>query len=413
MQEDLIDRLEALVIGNPDFEEVERAFGGFCPFEAMRVEKHEIRHSNFLAYYINPNRPHGFGTECLKAMMRSVAKAYRQWPSALDERAITPLDFHVMDFEGAGVHREWRSVDLLVELPDRKMIVALELKIDAREHGNQLQRYRDTVEEAYPERDGWHQILVYLTKTGSEPSETGEGWFALELAEVAREFDRVVAGGGGTDAARAYLGAYLAMLRRHHLPNERLDDLAAKLWDQHREALLFLMDRSPQGGSGIFGRLYEQREQLARDMSAAAGTTVVLDDSTRTILRFAVPAWDTVPNMLSATGWTGSKRVILIELAPSNGRDAIRMRFVLGPADPTIRQLFYLLLEKGGLKSKRQQITTAWTRIANETLVAKLNESEQDPDTLTADVVRKAIAYMVREVPKATAALRLESGEAP
>lgn len=261
MQKDLFDGLEALVINNSAFDEIDAAFDRFCPFEALGVVGHEIRHSNFLAYCLDPARPHGFGAECLKGVMRAVARAYRNWPSVLDERAITPLDFHLMDFDTTRVEREWRSIDLLVVLPDAKMVIAFELKIDAKEHGQQLRRYRAAVQEHYPGREGWHEILVFLTKRGSEPSKFGEGWFALELSDVAKELDRIVANGLGRDTARDHLASYLAMLRRHHLPNDRLDDLAAKLWSQHREALQFLMERSPQGGAGIFGRLYEDRKR--------------------------------------------------------------------------------------------------------------------------------------------------------
>lgn len=406
MQEDLIDGLEGLVINNPAFDEIDAAFDRFCPFEALGVTGHEIRHSNFLAYCLDPARPHGFGAECLKGVMRAVARAYRHWPSALDNRAIAPLDFHLMDFDAARVEREWKSIDLLVELPGPKMVIAFELKIDAKEHGQQLRRYRAAVQEYYPAGAGWHEILVFLTKRGSEPGEHGEGWFALELAAVAKELDRVVANGVGVDTARDHLSSYLAMLRRHHLPNDRLDDLAAKLWSQHREALLFLMERSPQGGAGIFGRLYDAREELAHTLSTAARVPVVLDDSTRTNIRFAIPAWDMYPNMLKATGWTASNRLLLLELAPDGDRNAIRMRFVIGQGDPAARKQLYGTLDAGGLKSKRTKITDTWTRLATETLVDKLDESEEDPDLIYERVVAKLASFGARMVPKADSALK-------
>lgn len=406
MQQDLIDGLEALVINNSVFDEIEAAFDRFCPFEALRVVGHEIRHSNFLAYCLDPGRPHGFGAECLKGVMRAVAHAYRNWRSVLDERAITPLDFHLMDFDTARVEREWKSIDLLVVLPDAKMVIAFELKIDAKEHGQQLRRYRAVVQENFPAREGWHEILVFLTKRGSKPSESGEGWFALELAEVAKELDRIVANGVGGDTARDTLASYLTMLRRHHLPNDRLDDLAAKLWSQHREALQFLMERSPEGGAGIFGRLYEEREALANRLSEQVGMAVVLDDSTRTNIRFAVPAWDSYPNMLTAADWTASNRLLLLELAPDGDRNAIRVRFVIGQGDPAVRQKLYSALDSAGLKSRRTKITDTWTRLATETLISKLDESEEDPDTVYTQVIERLGSYVARTVPKADAALK-------
>ncbi|KYC32361.1 hypothetical protein A0J57_10555 [Sphingobium sp. 22B] len=406
MKKDLIDDLEALVINNPAFNEIDAAFDRFCPFEALGVVGHEIRHSNFLAYCLDPARPHGFGSECLKGVMRAVARAYRNWPSALDQRAITPLDFHLMDLDAAQVEREWkRSIDLFVVLPDQRMVIAFELKIDAKEHGQQLRRYRLAVEEHYPATEGWDNLLVFLTKRGDEPGEHGEGWFALELAEVAIELDRIVEAGLGGDAARDQLASYLAMLRRHHLPNDRLEEYAAKLWSQHREALEFLMERSPQGGAGVFGLLYERREELARMLSEAAGVSVVLDDSTRGNIRFAVPRWDGYPDMLTAIRWTSSNRLLLLELAPDGDRNAIRMRFVIGQGDPAIRQKLYAVLEQFGITSRRKTITSAWTRLQTETLVSKLNDSEEDQEVIVEQVIKKVIAYGKSVVPKVDAAL--------
>ncbi|MEJ7776799.1 MAG: PD-(D/E)XK nuclease family protein [Sphingomicrobium sp.] len=403
MQDDIIDGLEKLVIDNPTFDEIVGWFNCFCPFEALGVVRHEIRHSNFLAYCMDPNRPHGFGEECLKGAMRAVARAYRRWPSVLNERAITPLDFHLMDFERARVFREWKGVDLLVLLPDHKMVIAFELKIDAKEHSQQLRRYRASVNDQYPGRDGWNQILVFLTKRGTEPSDTGEGWFALGLEDVAKEMDRVVETGVGEEFARNQLSSYVTMLRRHHLPNERLDELAAKLWSQHREALAFLMERSPQGGAGIYGRLFEEKAALASKISEAAGLPVVLDDCTRTNIRFAVPRWDKVRNMCTAVDWTASNRILLLELAASNDRKSISMRLVIGQGDRTVRQQIYAVLERAGLKSGRKQITDTWTRIATE--VTKLDENEEDVDLSYEKVIEKIMGYCTRVLPKADAAL--------
>lgn len=403
MQKYIVSSLEGLVINNPDFAEIERALSSFCPFEALGVVRHEIRHSNFLAYCLDPNRPHGFGQECLKVVMRAVARAQQQWFSPLDEHLISLLDFHLMDFARARIDREWKGVDLLVTLPDQKVVVAFELKIDAKEHSGQLQRYKKSVEEQFPENEGWRRLLVFLTKRGLEPSKSGEGWFPLELEKVARELDRVVASGVGVEGARHQLAAYLTMLRRHHLSNDRLDDLAAKLWSQHREALEFLMERSPKGRSGVFGRLYEEREQLAAELTKAAKTKVVPDDSTRTIIRFAVPEWDTIPHMLSAIDWTESKRLLLLELALND--DDINLRFVLGKGDPTIREQFYRHLEEAKLQSRRQQLSRAWTRIATETLVSRISESEQEPDDIFQKVIERASKYVDRKVPQATKAL--------
>ena len=72
-----MEALEGLVVGNADFEEVERLQDVFCPFEAIGMVRQEIRHAHYLAHCLDPQRPHGFGAECLRALMRSAAAAQR------------------------------------------------------------------------------------------------------------------------------------------------------------------------------------------------------------------------------------------------------------------------------------------------------------------------------------------------
>ncbi|WCT80241.1 PD-(D/E)XK nuclease family protein [Novosphingobium humi] len=412
MSADMIKRLENLVIDNPLFAQVEASFDLFCPFEAMGVVGHEIRHSNFLAYYLDPARPHGLGSECLKAVMRAVAKAYRGWDAAKDGPAITPLDFHLMDFDQVKIEREWRNIDLLVVLPGPKLVIAFELKINAREHGNQLERYTQAVSEHYPADEGWGEILVYLTKHGGETENHRDAWLPLGLNEVAQELDRVAAEAGGGDHAREYLSSYLAMLRRHHLPNARLDDLAAKLWSQHREALEFLMERSPQVGGGIFGRLYDARKTLAQSLATTAGITVVPDECARSIIRFAVPSWDSYPGMLTAKGWTSSKRLLLIELSANTQRSSIAIKFVIGqvdPADQPARQPIYNALESAALKPARGALKPSWTHIAVTPIANNLNETDDDPEAVY-DRILAAITRFGEKIAAADQALKSAFG---
>lgn len=110
--------------------------------------------------------------------------------------------------------------------------------------------------------------------------------------------------------------------------------------------------------------------------------------------------------MLTAENWTASNRLLLLELAPDKDRNAIRVRFVIGQGNPAVRQKLYGVLDSAGLKSKRTKITDTWTRLATETLVSKLDQSDEDPDTVYQQVVEKLASYSARMVPKADAALR-------
>lgn len=405
------ESLEALFVANPDFEEIERSRSIFCPFEAIGMVRQEIRHSHFLAYCLDPRRPHGFGSEGLKALLR--AAAYAQRP---DERQLmTALDVHLMDFEGAQIRREWRSIDLVAVISDEKLVVAIELKIDASEHSGQLARYRQTVESEWPISDGWRHLLLFLTKNGDDPSDIdGSGWLSVRLEAVVRELGEIERRKVGNPEARSLLISYLAMLRRHHLTDERLEQLAVKLWGQHREALEFLMERRPDNGTGVVSELYKRRDEIAARLTEAAAQTVLVDDCTPGTLRFAVESWDHFPDFRSAEGWTSSNRLVLLEMRSSNDRQRIRIRFVLGPGPQSARQRVHEALVSAGVPvGARKAITPSFTRLATKNIVEGLDAEDADVGALTSKALSEIAVYGKSFIPQYHAALTASAAAQP
>ena len=404
--------LQALVVNDDDFEELDRSSDVYCPFEAIGMVRQEIQHGHFLAHCLDPQRPHGFGSEALRAFLRAAASA--QAAGDVAPGSITPLDAHLLQCERAQVRREWRRIDLLVILADERLIVAVELKIDASEHSGQLRRYRETVRAEWPEADGWRHLFLYVTREGEPPSEQdGTGWASLGLAQVAAELDGLVERQIGAGPARQMLAAYLSMLRRYVVANERAEEVAAKLWSRHREALEFLVERRPSSGNGVMNLLFQARETLAKDMAQHGRTKLALDHSTPTTIRLAVPAWDDLPDFIQASGWTPSNRLILLEIAPDGDRDAIRARFVIGPGPANVRERYYETLV-GALPDLRRtrQLTGRWTRLGNETLIKGLRADDVDAEASAATVAAKLNIYAKNRIPKldqALASLRVRS----
>lgn len=394
--------LEALVVGNPDFEELERSRGVFCPFEAIGMVRQEIRHAHFLHYCLDPQRPHGFGTEPFRAFLRAAAIAQREYAADGVAGVLTPLGVHLMKFEAAEIRREWRRIDLLAIVHEEKLIVAIELKIEAGEHSGQLGRYRELVETQWPACEGWRHLFLFLTREGDEPSGDGAGWLPLSLAAIAQEFDTIVRKQAGAPTALTTLAAWLAMLRRHFLTDQNLVDLAGRLWAQHRETLDFLMEHRPEVGDGIAGLLLERRDEICRRLADAGGMDIEIDSATPRLIRFAVAAWDNLPDFRTAAGWTGSGRLILLEVwRNSEGNGGIR--FVLGPGAPGIRQRYYdALTGTGNSLTARKEITSRFTRLASQSLPSGIDELADGPDQVEMAVERiigKIVTYGAERIP--------------
>lgn len=373
---DIEHALERLIIEDDSFGRLGDSLRVFCPFDAVGATRQEIRHAHFLSYVLDPQRPHGFGAECLREFMWETARALRTSSSHI----IAPLEVHLMELDGAVIRREYKSIDLLIEIPQHKLVLAIELKIDSGEHSGQLARYRQIVASDWAIEHGWKQLFLFLTKRGDAPSEEhGEGWHGMSLETIAHAFARIADRNVGQAEANSLLKSYVAMLRREHLVDERMEDLARGLWREHREALEFLMERRPDPISELLSELWAKRDAVAAILSQRIGMEVVADQSTKAIVHFAVKEWDSVPGMLSGTYWKEAKRVLLCEVH-RYAKDRIRVLFQICPGDLDARRVIFEAFKGAGLSvGGNWDLNPQWRQLASMNLF-KL-EQDAMPDS--------------------------------
>ena len=318
--------LAALIIDDPEFRVLDRAFDVFCPFEAMNAARVELRHSAFLATLLDPLGTHGFGDACLRALMDLTVEAS-------DDPALSRLNLHMAELGDAEIRREWRSIDVLAIMPSAKMVLCVEVKVEASEHSDQLARYRETVEAAWPGPD-WTRLFVFLTAQGIKPSDSG--WAALPFAMLTQRFAVLVQQGGGIEMARAMLNAYVNMIRRRYVADNDLTEMARLLWQRHTAALEFLVDNRPDPTGELMSALREEFNEIRRGVLRECDRELMLDHCSKGYVRFAVPVWDSVPGMLLGDGWTPSKRLVLFEVVGS--RNSFYVKIVLGQGDLNARE---------------------------------------------------------------------------
>lgn len=381
----LLERhLENIFIRDLNFASLEQELDHFCPFEAMGMVWHEIRHGNFLAYLMDPLRPHGFGSEILRTFLFAALQNAPDYDIQL-----RPLDVHLLELGGAEVRREWSRIDLLVILKSIKTVVAIELKIDALQGEDQLQRYRKVVGDTWRKEDEWNHILVFLTKSDEPPAD--DSWVPLRLHELAPELEALVNRSEQTAIGTQMLRSYMEMLRRHHLPNERLEELSLKLWSRHGAALEFLMNNRPDQTGSLMMELAGTIDDLVAQIGKS-GIKLVRDQDDTNILRFAVEKWDSLPGFKSAK-WTDTKRLILLEIKRS--QRGIAAVAHLGPSDQQFRQKYVDLL-KDQQSSKKTRANDVWMCIAKRDLHEGTTEEIDLDKTLT--YIKKGFATFTKEV---------------
>ncbi|ATN36410.1 hypothetical protein ACO34A_21720 [Rhizobium sp. ACO-34A] len=381
-------KLEALLLNDCDFAELEKEFDQYCPFEALGMVRSEVRHGNYLAYLLNPGRPHGFTTQILRSFLMCIAQHCSSTESGL---GLKPLDVHLLDIDQADVRREWRNIDLIIVLRSAKVVIPIELKIDSVQGFDQLERYRKIVEQEWPKSDDWRHINVFLTKHEEDPVDA-ENWEPLRIADLVEHLE-ILANQPNENPASTMFRAYLRMLRRHHLEDRRLEEIARKLWAQHGEALGFLADRRPDEVGNLFDALKDQKSDFIKAL-ADDGVEVALDADYKTIIRFAFLNWDSLPNFKGAH-WTDSKRFILLELKREGKK--INAYLYLGPGEESSRQNYVSLLEKCRLHRPSSRAGKDWMCLAKKEMLGEQFDDEAEMSALIENVF-KSLRLFARRV---------------
>ena len=319
------DSLSA-VLDDADFQAIHSRMSRFNLFEAVGAVRGELRHSNFLAYLLSPGRSHGFGTRPLVSVFRSLLESL-----PAQSRPVMALELMVAEPWDAIVYRERDNIDLLIEVGSLKLVVLIENKIDAKPGDGQLERYHSLVESRYPNHK---KLYVLLTPSGLRPEHPA--YVPFSYAQLASLLERLTeeAGVSGTLESALIIRHYVEMVRRHIVPDERLRELAAQLYERHSEALEFIWEcRLQQGGL---------LEALQDRVESVSGLTI--ESRGANILRFIPDAWDQSLNSIHCdpTLWTRSGRALLFEIktfTSTPGR--VNLSLVLGPAPADARVAFY------------------------------------------------------------------------
>ncbi|PVZ70626.1 PD-(D/E)XK nuclease family protein [Pelagibaculum spongiae] len=136
----------------------------FDLFKMMGVRNKELIHSNIIACLLNPSYPHGLGHAFLNAFTRGVSQLELIESSA---RAV-PLSALIAATDNQVIiSRELENIDLVIEYPQAKLVVAIENKIWAGEQKEQILRYQKILTSRY---SGYTHALIYLTPNGKPPT---------------------------------------------------------------------------------------------------------------------------------------------------------------------------------------------------------------------------------------------------
>jgi hypothetical protein len=392
-----LDRFVSDLDGSGELEKLEDTLDEFNLFEALGAISAEIRHSNFLAWLLNPNGSHGLGDTIVKRFLQ------RALIHLGDERPLTPVDLDLMDLSDLEVRREWADIDVLLLSPQNRLVIVIENKIGAAESKGQLEKYRTRIRKDFPP-DGavrWRHLFLFLTIDGDPPSDGA--FIPISYVQIVELLDAIVKNRDATLSpdVKMAMRHYVQMLRRQHMEDSELIRLARTVYAKHKAALDFIFDNRPDHWS-------DTREFVA---SLLKELPVTLEFSTLTFVRFYPESWKPWAEYLSqGTGWKsgGCDQLMLCEIRPDTEKKRARVQLVLGPGPVETRNRLVETL-------KEVQVFTGKAYPSWTTLVAKPwrdldSEGESDPQKSAERLISDVNAFLSDEASRVARALELAFG---
>jgi hypothetical protein len=193
--------------------------------------RHEPTHTQVLGYLLDPEKPHGLGVRVLRelfSLMGAIIPGEDTFGRlSLESTENTDLLHRVRVRAEETIRVDDRDVrcDLWLELVDhdRTVIVVIENKIDASEHGDQLAAYEKAVRLRASKcaQLNFEAKLVYLTPKGHAAASESDKvhWIPISYLQLAAALAR--ASRDADEPGRTFLNLYISsVLRMQGIPSD-------------------------------------------------------------------------------------------------------------------------------------------------------------------------------------------------
>lgn len=230
--------LNKFLVDNPELEELSAKLSIFNILKILKIEKAEIRHSNVLAWLLNPQESHGLGQAFIRRFLSTILL-----DNESSEIKLTPASVELMNLVDVEVEREWKNIDLLTTSNDNKWVLLIENKIKANASKRQLLKYSQIVKKEFPKFTIIPVLLTLEMDDGLDVVEdTGYiSWSHAQLYNVLSQvfkqrIDRI------PEDAKIFIEHYLTVLRRLTMQDKEIAQLCKTIYKKHQEAVDLIVE---------------------------------------------------------------------------------------------------------------------------------------------------------------------------
>jgi hypothetical protein len=226
-----------LIQESNDIQLIEEGLNEFNPFSVLGVENYEIRHSNFLAWLIDPTGNHKAGNFFIRHLINSHDKI----DSSLKVKYL--LD----DLNDVVVYRERRNIDLLIVSDNLKFVICIENKIYSDRSGdNQLLNYAIDVKNEWILK-GYNCFFIFLTATKNDLTDVEKvDWVPLLYEDIIEIITLLSCNNNLPEKVVDFILFYIKNFKKNIMPEkDEKVQLAINIYKKHRKVIDYIVSQLP------------------------------------------------------------------------------------------------------------------------------------------------------------------------
>lgn len=301
----IIRDMNELIVNCPELRELEKILGTFNIFRVLGATYHELRHSNMLAWLLQPEESHGLRDLFLRRWLMRVLNDADEIAGYVPD----PAEIDIAQFVKVQVLREWASIDLLMlldTLDGTHWIVAIENKVRATQGKEQLAAYRRRIEDAFPDKE--YKLFLFLTKNPEKPKD--RAYISADYRQVLEVLVECI------EERRENIGREPSVLLKHYqeileeafMDESRVAELARRVYRAHKQAIDTIIEHKPD-------TIFDLTETLKRKIEQSApALNIVPMKVSKGIVRFIPIEWNTEANRQGRAWGKEGSCYILCEL---------------------------------------------------------------------------------------------------
>lgn len=230
---------------------------GINIFDAVGMSTQEVKHSAFLAWLLDPNKPHGLGNAVLKLLLEKVRAypAINRIPSNAEIIAKISEDFSdslqnapdlIVETEKVLFDPNSR-IDIFIRSDKNDKTLVIENKVFTSTHDDQLKRYEHEAKLL-----GGDTLFIYLTPHGDIPTDINgnyqQGWCMIDyktITDIVKESMRSIPRTKNNAKLIGLTEDYISTVDTNILKNNaELRKLCKEIRRKHADAIAILTSYS-------------------------------------------------------------------------------------------------------------------------------------------------------------------------